>query len=43
LSLQDRVPSKVVAAPDVIGLAFDPAGGLVVASSDSLHHLAVAV
>lgn len=35
-------PVKVVAAVAPIGLAFDPAGGLVIASSEALHHLAIA-
>lgn len=43
VSLADYAVEKVVAAPGVIGLAFDPSGGLVVASSDVLHRLAVAV
>ena len=43
MDLRDGRPTKVVAAPVVIGLAFDPTGGLVVASNDTLHHLAVAV
>lgn len=42
MSMRDYAVEKVVAAPGAIGLAFDPAGGLVVASSDVLHHLAVA-
>lgn len=43
MSLQDPVPEKVVAASGAVGLAFDPAGGLVVGSSEALHHLAVAI
>jgi sugar lactone lactonase YvrE len=43
LDLRDVRPTKVVAAPAAIGLALDPAGGMVVASSEVLHHLAVAV
>lgn len=36
-------PERVLAAPAVVGLCFDPAGGLVVASNDAIYRLAVAV
>ena len=32
----DRAPELVVAAPTLVGVAFDPAGGLVLASSDTI-------
>ncbi len=36
-------PEKVLSAPAVLGLCFDPGGGLVIASNDTIHRLAVAV
>ena len=36
-------PEKVLSAPAVVGLCFDPAGGLVVASNETIHRLAVAI
>lgn len=43
LTLEDPTPERVLAAPAVVGLCFDPGGGLVVASNDTIHRLAVAV
>jgi sugar lactone lactonase YvrE len=39
----DPAPEQVLAAPAVVGLCFDPAGGLVVASNETIHRLSVAV
>ena len=36
-------PEKVLSTAAIVGLCFDPAGGLVVASNDTIHHLAVAI
>ncbi len=36
-------PEKVLSAPAVVGLCFDPAGGLVIASNETIHRLAVAI
>jgi sugar lactone lactonase YvrE len=41
VSLSRPEPEQVLAAPMLIGLAFDPAGGLVIASSDALWRLDV--
>ncbi len=37
------IPERVLSAPAVVGLCFDPGGGLVVASNDAIYRLAVAV
>ena len=37
------VLEKVLSTPAIVGLCFDPAGGLVVASNDTIHRLAVAI
>jgi sugar lactone lactonase YvrE len=37
------LPEKVLSAAAIVGLSFDPAGGLVVASNETIHRLAVAV
>jgi sugar lactone lactonase YvrE len=42
-SLNRPIPEKVLSADAVIGLCFDPAGGLVVASNETIHRLAVAI
>jgi sugar lactone lactonase YvrE len=39
ISGSDAVPELVVAAPALIGMAFDPRGGLVLASSDTVWRL----
>jgi hypothetical protein len=36
-------PERVLATAAVVGLCFDPGGGLVVASNEAIHRLAVAV
>lgn len=37
------VPEQVLAASAIVGLCFDPAGGLIAASNDALHRLAVPI
>lgn len=36
-------PERVLTTAAIVGLCFDPAGGLVVASNEAIHHLAVAI
>jgi sugar lactone lactonase YvrE len=43
VTLQRPVAEMVLAAPAVVGLCFDPAGGLIAASNETLHRLAVAI
>jgi hypothetical protein len=40
-SVEDRHPEQVVAGGALIGLAFDPLGGLVLASSETAYRLDV--
>jgi sugar lactone lactonase YvrE len=37
------VPEKVLSTAAIVGLCFDPGGGIVVASNETIHRLAVAV
>jgi sugar lactone lactonase YvrE len=39
LDAEDAVPTLVLAAPTLVGVAFDPLGGMVLASSDTIWRL----
>jgi sugar lactone lactonase YvrE len=41
VSLPNPTPELVLTAPSLIGVAFDPDGGMVLASSDTIWHLNV--